>query len=443
MFPTWTSEQILAMAPDPSSAKKGKELAVVGHWVTLGSNQAALWGECKGSGSKPYQTQIDLNELAFKCSCPSRKFPCKHSLGLFLLYNNQASAFTQTSPPDWVSEWMNLRLQKQTKKTESKSETPLDPATAAKRSAKQAKTAAQRDEKVAAGVEELTYWVQDLIRQGLATAKEQPYSFWDGTAARMVDAQAPGLARLVRELGSIPTSLDNWAEKLLTKLGRLHLLITGYQQLEKLPLTTVADIRSLIGWTINQEEVLIEKGIRDRWLVLGQRIEQEDKLKVQRIWLWGEESGKSALILNFTYGNQALDLSLTVGTCIDAELVFFPSAYSLRALVKVRHGMVEFKNMLGYSNIVAMNTAYTNAIALYPWLEIFPVPLTAVIPIFDKNSWAIADQSQYILPISRNFEQGWHLLALSGGHPMGLFGEWNGEFFLPLSAWVNGTLYQF
>jgi hypothetical protein len=34
---------------------------------------------------------------------------------------------------------------------------------------------------------------------------------------------------------------------------------------------------------------------------------------------------------------------------------------------------------------------------------------------------------------------GWHLLALSGGHALDLFGEWDGHRFWPLAAFAGGT----
>jgi len=71
-----SEDQILTLAPDESSKKSGKDLANPAKWVSKGVNEQALWGECQGSGSKPYQTQIDIINIAFKCSCPSRKFPC-------------------------------------------------------------------------------------------------------------------------------------------------------------------------------------------------------------------------------------------------------------------------------------------------------------------------------------------------------------------------------
>jgi hypothetical protein len=82
----WTAEQILKLAPDAVSAKAAQGLLAPKKWTSLGANESVLWGACQGSGANPYQTQIDLAEPAFKCSCPSRKFPCKHGLALFLLF---------------------------------------------------------------------------------------------------------------------------------------------------------------------------------------------------------------------------------------------------------------------------------------------------------------------------------------------------------------------
>lgn len=248
MVAIWTTEQILALAPDASSAKNGKALATPRKWLSLGKNEQAVWGECQGSGKTPYQAQIDLTETAFRCSCPSRKFPCKHGLGLFLLSSSEPTAFTSNTPPEWVSEWLNTRSQKRAKKSA--------PAAPVVNPAAQAKRSQQRYKKVEAGIQDLELWLRDLVRQGLAAVQSQPYSFWDGVAARMVDAQAPGIARQLREMASIPHSGASWQERLLSQLGRLHLLIQGFKHLNTLPAATQADIRSLIGWTQSQEELL-------------------------------------------------------------------------------------------------------------------------------------------------------------------------------------------
>lgn len=125
-----TSESVLALAPDASSVKAAQALLKPGQWPTLGFNENAVWGECKGSGSKPYQVEADLSGPVFKCTCPSRKFPCKHSLALLLLRVQQEAAFTQGEAPDWVKEWLDAREKRaarQEQKQENKGQ-PADPA---------------------------------------------------------------------------------------------------------------------------------------------------------------------------------------------------------------------------------------------------------------------------------------------------------------------------
>src|SRR5678815_5061397 len=102
---------VLDLAPDASSASAARGCSNPGKWVTIGRSDVALWGEFQGSGSKPYQTQVDLREPAFKCSCPSRKFPCKHGLGIMLIFASGENAIAQAKRPQWVDEWMSTRAQ--------------------------------------------------------------------------------------------------------------------------------------------------------------------------------------------------------------------------------------------------------------------------------------------------------------------------------------------
>ena len=437
MSATWTQEQILALAPDTSSAKNAQALAAPFKWLSLGYNEQTVWGECQGSGSNAYLTQIDITEPAFKCTCPSRQLPCKHAIGLYLLFESQKDAFTQKTLPQEAS--LDTPSQKPDKKTESTKKV-VD-------TAAQAKRAQMRYNKVTAGMQDLELWLQDLVRQGLAVAQGQPYSFWDTAAARLVDAQAPGVARMVREMGSIPHSGIGWEERLLTQLGRVYLLISGFKRLETFPAQMQADIRTQIGWTQNQEELLTSSGVRDRWLILGQRVTEEDKLRSQFNWLWGEQTQQPALILNFAYGSQPLDSSLIPGTSLDAELVFFESAYPLRSLVKIHHDAADrVQTMPGYSSIRDMMSTYAKALARNPWIEQFPVALQAVIPTFndDGSCRGLCDTDGYMIPlVGLNSQHKWQLLALSGGHPIGIFGEWNGDRFLPLSVYAESTFVFF
>jgi SWIM zinc finger len=440
----WTTEQVLNLAPDTASAKAGQGLANARKWQALGHDDKAAWGLCQGSGKDPYQTQIELAEPAFKCSCPSRKFPCKHGLALLLLLATQGDQFKEKPAPDWVNEWLANRAKRSEQKAvkaEAAAEKPVDEKA-------QAKRIEAREKKVADGLADLQLWMNDLIRHGLAHAQTQPYSYWERPAARLVDAQAPGLARLVRELAGLPSSVTNdsvsWQSRMLARLGALQLALNGYQRIDTLPTVTQSDLRQLIGWTINQDELLAQNGVRDLWLVIARRVETEDRLRVQRSWLWGLQTNQPALILHFAHSTQPLDISLVPGQSFDGELVFFPSGYQQRALIKQRNESVNIPPppLPGFASLTAATEAYAKAIAQQPWLERFPFALRRVTPQPTESGWLVADSENRAVALHPRFSAGWELLALSGGYPVSLFGEWDGDTLWPLCVQADNQLLQ-
>src|SRR3984957_20744601 len=106
-MPTLNREQVLGLAPDPAAAKAGQGQAILAKWPDLGSDDRAAWGECQGSGAHQYRCQVALNLGATHCSCPSRKLPCKHTLGLLLLLaDGRVPAVSAGESPAWVTEWL-------------------------------------------------------------------------------------------------------------------------------------------------------------------------------------------------------------------------------------------------------------------------------------------------------------------------------------------------
>lgn len=262
----WTADQVLALAPDAPSRKAGSKLGVAGPWSEAGSSgEGMVWGLCKGSGSKPYQTVVDVADAAgpaYKCSCPSRKFPCKHALGLLLLWAGADGSVPDAQTlPDWAEQWAEGRRKRaQTKReTDAAGGAAADPEAARRR-------AERRAERVTAGASELEQRLADLLRGGLASAEQAGYGMWEETAARMVDAQAPGLAARVRELGAIPASGPGWPMRLLEECALLHLLDRGWLRRDLLPAGLAATVRSRIGLPSSADG----RPARDRWLVLAQ-----------------------------------------------------------------------------------------------------------------------------------------------------------------------------
>jgi hypothetical protein len=435
-----TSEQVLALAPDPAAARAARSLASTSHWPRLGQDEHAIWGECQGSGAHPYQVLATLPGLAAHCTCPSRKRPCKHALGLLLLAASQPAGIEVRVPPAWVSERLSARARREKVRSDPATRPRKSRPAAAPAPEAQARRAAEREAKVAAGQEVLALWLADLVRHGLAAARAHPPRFWDGMAARLVDAQAPGLARLVRELGSTAATGPGWPGRMTEHLGRLHLLLEGQRRLSQLPTETQADLRAQVGYTVSQEALLAQSGQRDVWAVLGQRVEAEDQLRVQRTWLWGRAAGQAALVLSFAAAGQSLDASLVLGTELDAELVFYPSACPLRALVKPLGAAQPLPSLPGYNSLSDAAAVYAQALARQPWLARIAAPLQSVTPLRLDGAWWMRDAAGQGWPLAPHFAAPWELLALSGGAPLPVFGEWDGEVFLPLSAWAGGRL---
>lgn len=75
---------IEAAAPDQASLSAAIKLLKPALWSGLsGSADGKLiWGDCQGSGANPYRLAVDLDNVGSKCTCPSRRFPCKHALAL-------------------------------------------------------------------------------------------------------------------------------------------------------------------------------------------------------------------------------------------------------------------------------------------------------------------------------------------------------------------------
>ncbi|WP_086760069.1 SWIM zinc finger family protein, partial [Streptomyces griseiscabiei] len=319
----WTAEQVLALAPDAASRKAGSKLAVARPWSSAGSSdEGTVWGLCKGSGSKPYQTIIDVADSsrpAYNCSCPSRKFPCKHALGLLLLWSGDDTAVPSGPVPDWAEQWLSgrrTRAAARTTRTDAASgATSADPEAARRR-------AERRADRITAGAAELEQRLTDLFRGGLAAAEQAGYGLWEETAARMVDAQAPGLAARVRELGAIPGSGPGWPVRLLEECALLHLLDQGWLRRDLLPDGLAATVRSRIGLSGSPDG----PPVRDRWLTLAQYDTSDSHLTTRRVWLYGTGSGRTALLLSYGAAGRAPELSLPVGLAFEAEVSAYPGA---------------------------------------------------------------------------------------------------------------------
>ncbi|OON69471.1 hypothetical protein [Hymenobacter sp. CRA2] len=436
----WTEEQARALITDSGTLKRGLELAAPRHWSELGRTATAAWGHCAGSGSRPYQVALDLSGPAFKCSCPSRVFPCKHGAGLLLLLARQPELLPEAAVPAWLAEWLTQRQQTQEKKAAKEVEAaPAAPATTTHPPEPSGEVSPQRLERMQRGAAELLVWLQDLISTGLAQTEKQPLSYWENQAARLVDDQLPGLAGVLRELPALRYAGLDWPERLLARLGELHLLAGALQRLAQLPDGLRQDVLQLVGVNVKKDDVLSRQPtISDEWLVVGQATAEEDRLLVRRSWLWGQHTGRYALVLEYAFGGQPFATPLVPGGQYRGGLAFYPGSLPLRAVVGTIWtftGLAPQRALPPGSNPAALLDDYATALGQLPWLREWPSTLTEVVPVPlpDGDTVLLHPPSGVQLPLRTPTGQAWDLLAASGGHPLTVFGEWNGRAFLPLT----------
>ncbi|HZR48445.1 MAG TPA: SWIM zinc finger family protein [Streptosporangiaceae bacterium] len=420
MAERWDQARVLTLAPDASSQRSARSLVNAGSWITTGSaDPAALWGECRGSAAAPYRTAVDLSgRPAYKCSCPSRKLPCKHALGLLLLWS--AGGVQPGTPPDWVRTWLTARA---ARAQDGKPAEPADPEAARRR-------AQQREQRVASGMDELDRWLCDQVRQGLAATPRAGYQHWDSIAARMVDAQASGLAERLRSFAAVPHSGAGWESRLLEEYAMLHLLATAFRR-QSGPLEVV---RSRIGFTVRQDSVLADgERVLDRWQVLARRDTEQERLRTRRVWLRSPRRGRYALVLSFAFPGESFDGTLIPGTEADLELAFYPGTPPLRALVVSNENRARAKPPDG-GTVADLLTDWARALSQDPWLDSWPAVLNAVTPLRAPQP-AVCDPSGAALPLHPAAADNWPLFALSAGRPLTLAGEWTPRGLVPLTAW--------
>ncbi|GGQ41630.1 hypothetical protein GCM10010187_69880 [Actinomadura coerulea] len=484
---------MLGLAPDASSARAAGGVAKPAKWAGTGCDDEAVWGECRGSGKSSYRTCADLTGPAFRCTCPSRKFPCKHALALLFLWADglieaegapggaggrppagveaegapggaggrppagveaegapggaggrpPAGVEAEGAPggaggrppagegvesgsrPAWVAEWVEDRRERADRAAERRA------APAAK--ARDPKTAERRARRVDDGLAELDQWLRDQVAHGLAQAEKAPYRLWDDAARRLVDAQAGALAGPVRGLAAIPRR-PGWPGRLLEEYALLRLLVRAYQRRDELPEGLRETVRSRVGFTVPQEEVLSGgERVRDLWSVTGSRDTAQDLLTTRRVWLRGNRTGRPALVLSFAAPGTSLDGSLVVGMQVDAELAFYPGAQPLRALVAERYG-APMRGTPAGTSVQGFLDEHAAALALDPWLDRWPATLEGVrLARTEEGGLHVVDGAGDALPLRMG--EPWRLLALSGGGPVTLAGEWRPRGLRPLAAW--------
>lgn len=424
-------DQVKQLAPDDKSNVAASQLLPIRNWSTLGMSEAAIWGIASSRGG--YQVRIDLADLGYGCNCPSRKYPCKHVLAVLMLFATSAEAFELAETPTFVAEW----IEKRRARAEKKKQAEDVPAKPVDRIA-QAKRADAREGRIQQGLEQFVVWLDDLIREGIASLEAKPFEFWDQQARRLIDYQAKGLASRVRRFAEIPGTGPGWPQRLLHELGKTRILVQAYRNQETLAPELLAEIRQLVGWTVSQEELdSAGEVVADRWFIIGQRVDEEERFRTQRSWAVGQDSGREALLLQFAPGHQPFPESILSGVEFQGELVFYPGIVRQRA--KIRSREESQRSSLERSTFQTVDDFfdhYADKLSRNPWMATCSCLLADVSLGRREGQWFVRDQAGNGLLLGS--QAPYFLLAATGGHRFDVAGEWNGSTLTPLGIVVEG-----
>jgi len=300
------------------------------------------------------------------------------------------------------------------------------------------KSKTERLRLMSSGAEDLEQWIFDLIRQGLAVLDGKS-TLWSDISARMVDAKMGAISHKLRYLEQINT--DDWPEKILEEFGRLYLLTQGFKNFEKIPESLQTQLQLVTGLTVRKKDLLEEEGVLDEWLILGNwQGVNVDQAAYRKVWMQGKATQQMALLVEYDYRGAGFEGTFIVGDSVKAELVFYPGVYPLRIAIKHRYPPLENQStaLLTDPDIETMLKTYAEALAQNPWLTVFPCALTEVIPIYHKSQFFLVDKNKHMIDLQTKDPGGWSLLSMSGGKPVVVFGEWNGDSLFPLSVFAEG-----
>ncbi len=466
-----TPDQVLSLAPDKAAAAAALALAVPAVWSLAGCDDSAVWGQYIAASAEPYNVAVDLSDdvsgPAYRCSCPSRKIPCKHGLGLLLLHSNRGVARARRLP--FATEWLQRRLSRPDAESDngeatrhhgdvvathdgdeladasdgalgggSRSARPMPAADPARQ-----KRQFERAERMRAGLQELDRWLADRIRVGLANAELSDPATWERLAARLVDAQCGALANRVKRVATKVGSHPRWHDDVLEEMALLHALALGAQRTGNLPGHLGDGVHAATGLTVAKDDVLASVPTTGHWFVAAESRTREDRITVQRTWLAAQTSSSGdattwAMVLSFgAFGNE-VTAEYEVGTTIEADVHWYPGGINLRALVGRVHGPPAPTRFSPRSTMIAEAlTAAGWAVAGEPWLERYPVWVVATPTPLGNGRWCLVDGSGAV-PIAGTFARMAEVVSVSAGYPVELIGEWSIDGFLPLTVISHG-----
>ncbi|WP_298877929.1 SWIM zinc finger family protein [uncultured Bradyrhizobium sp.] len=416
------------LATDQSSLKAAAGLAKPAKWSGVGGSAdgALIWGECAGSGANPYRVMADLRDLGNKCTCPSRKFPCKHVLGLLWLNAESIVPFVPADTPAWVSDWLGRRRGPSAARPPGAAapsgekdlhvarnvepEAVEDPKDIARREAQAAKRNEDTERAILDALDALEQWIGDQLRLGLSGFIDDATARCRRIAARLVDGKAAALAGRIDELPArlLALAAGDRPRGTVVELAKLVLLARAFRATPR-----DAEIRRAVATSETRETVLADPRaprIDAPWEVLAEQVQtRRDGLVSQTTWLLNlATSGpRFAILLDFFPASAGRRGSVfTPGERFQGELVFYPSQQPFRALLVRRDAADDTSALEWPVPDGSLSDALTRPLLAEPWAIELPLllPQGRIARDDSGSAWWRSADGTATLPVAGNAE---------------------------------------
>ncbi len=191
-----TEEKVASLAPNATAVSNGKKISQKGGFIKLciSEDETFIYGECSGSGKNPYITSADFinpDEPVFRCSCPSRQFPCKHSIGLMFDYL-AGKNFEKCEIPQDILDKRDKKQKREEKKEQEKIENKP------KKVNKSAQT--KKMKKQIEGLEVLEKFIGEILKNGFAALTGNNLKIYKDFSKQMGDYYLPGPQKIINAM---------------------------------------------------------------------------------------------------------------------------------------------------------------------------------------------------------------------------------------------------
>ncbi len=201
-----TEDFVISSAPNSNAVANARKISRTGGFYVLKktADDTLIFGECKGSGAKPYYTSADFigDTPVFRCSCPSRQFPCKHSLALMFDWLAEKDFEVGEVPEDIASK--RKKIENKAKKAEN-SEPPKPKKT--NKSALTKKLKKQRE-----GLELAENFVNDILSRGVSSINNASCAQYQALAKQLGDYYLPEPQAIMLEIIALAQKLSEKAD---------------------------------------------------------------------------------------------------------------------------------------------------------------------------------------------------------------------------------------